>query len=194
MRRPLKAISSTASASGAVLLAAIALAGCGSSGGTAGGGSATTIPIATSAVEGGELSAHYTCDGANVSPPLKWGKIPAGPREIVLFAIGKGEAGSPASTIEWAMAGLKPNVHELAAGKVPKGAFLEEASDGKRHYSICPPKGHTRIYAFAIYAVPEKIIVTHNVDGATLYHNLAEGKPEFRAPAVGELTASYTRK
>jgi phosphatidylethanolamine-binding protein (PEBP) family uncharacterized protein len=191
MRRPLQAISSTASASGAVLLAAIALAGCG---GSSSSKASTSVPLASSGIEGGELATRYTCDGANIAPPIKWGAVPVGTREVVLFAIGKGQSSTSSSTIEWAMAGLAPQLHEVTAGQRPKGAFLEEASDGKRHYSVCPSKGQTRLYAFALYAVPPRIIVTHHVNGATLYHNLVEGKPEFRATASGELTATYTRK
>jgi phosphatidylethanolamine-binding protein (PEBP) family uncharacterized protein len=191
MRRPRKAISSTASASGAVLLAAMALAGCGSS---SGGTSSGKIPFSSSVVEGGELPAHYTCDGANVAPPLKWGATPTGTKELVLIALGKGQSNSATSTVEWAMAGVKPDLHELTAGERPTGAFLVQASDGKRHYSVCPAKGQTKLYAFVVYAVPERVIVTRRVSGSTLYHNLAEGRPEFRAPASGEFTASYTRK
>jgi phosphatidylethanolamine-binding protein (PEBP) family uncharacterized protein len=190
MRRPLKAISSTASTLGAVLALTLALAGCGSSAAK----KEANIPLTSSAIEGTKLPARYTCDGANIAPAFKWGAVPTGTRELVLFAIGKAQASHAPSTIEWAMAGLKPELGEVTAGKVPTGAFLEEASNGKRHYSICPPRGQSRLYAFALYAVPEKVIVTPNVNGTTLFHNLAEGKPEFRATASGEITASYTRK
>jgi len=195
MRRSLKAISGTASISTAVLLAALALAGCGSASSSSAKTSAT-IPVTSSAIVGGALPARYTCDGANTTPPLKWGTVPASSRELVVFAIGRpAEASSHGpATIEWALAGVNPALHALAAGKIPKGGFLEEASDRKRHYSICPAKGQTRVYAFALYAVPPRVIVTHNVNGSTLFHNLAEGPPEFRAVGSGELTASYERK
>lgn len=193
MQRPLKAIRSTASISGAVLALGIALAGCGS-----GSAAKTTarIQISSSAIEGTTLPAHFTCDGANVNPPIKWSGVPSGTKELALFAVGKPPAGSAnaSSTIEWALAGINPSLGEVKAGKKPAGAFLEEASDGKRHYSICPPKGQTRLYAFALYALPEHVTVTAQISGVALYHNLAEGKPEFRAPAAGAITASYTRK
>lgn len=192
MRRPLKAITSTASISGAVLALAIGLAGCGASSPKR----LATISLTSSVIEGTQLPARYTCDGADIAPPLKWGGVPSGTRELVLVAVGKptSEASHAPSTVEWAMAGIKPELGEVAAGKLPAGAFLEEASDRKRHYSICPAKGQTRVYAFALYAVPPRVIVTHNVNGITLFHNLAEGKPEFRATASGVLRASYTRR
>lgn len=192
-----KTVSGTASFSGAVLLAAIALAGCGSSGGGS-GTTKTSVPISltSNAIVGGALPARYTCDGANTSPPLKWGGVPSSTKEVVVFAIGKPAetASHGTTTIEWSLAGVNASLHELPAGKVPPGAYLEEASDHKRHYSICPAKGQTRVYAFAIYAVPPRVVVTRNVNGITLFHNLAEGPPEFRATGSGSLTASYSRE
>jgi phosphatidylethanolamine-binding protein (PEBP) family uncharacterized protein len=193
MRSPLKKHSKTAATCAAALALAIAFGGCGSSTSNAKKGSGT-IPLASSAIEGNELPARYTCDGQNVSPPLKWGAVPLISAEVVLIAIGKPLTGKGTPTIEWAMAGVKPELHELHAGQVPKGAFLEEASNGKRAYSICPPKGQSREYAFLIYSLPEKVIVTKNINGAALYHNLAEGPPKFRSPAAGEINAIYKRK
>jgi phosphatidylethanolamine-binding protein (PEBP) family uncharacterized protein len=211
MRRPLEAISSAASISSAVLLLAIALAGCGSSSSPGSSSSVpstprpgssavaakapTVIPLTSTAIAGAKIPARYTCDGANTAPPLKWGAVPSATKEIVLFALGvtPGQASIGSSSIEWALGGVKAEVHELAAGKLPTGAFLEEASDGKRHYSICPPRGQTKHYEFVVYAVPALVQVTREVNGVKLLHNLAEGPPNFRATAKGELSATYTR-
>jgi phosphatidylethanolamine-binding protein (PEBP) family uncharacterized protein len=192
MRRVITSLRGTASLSGAVLAVAIAVAGCGSSGGSP--TKSAAITLTSSGIEGPTLPARYTCDGANIAPQLRWGPTPAGTKELVLFAVGKGATPRSSSTIEWALAGLKPELGEVKAGKVPAGAYLEELSNGKRRYSICPPRGQTRVYAFAVYAVPPKVIVTRNVNASTLYHNLSEGKPEFRATGGGEIRVSYTRK
>jgi phosphatidylethanolamine-binding protein (PEBP) family uncharacterized protein len=202
MRRPLEAISSAASFSSAALLLALALAGCGSSAsgnasGTSSSGLSTVttkpIPLTSTAFSlGSAIPARYTCDGANIAPPLKWGAVPPGTHEVVLFALGVSASGKK-STVEWAMGGLNPELHKVGAGEVPSGAFLEQASDGKRHYSICPPAGQTQIYKFIVYAVPSLIKVTSKINGTGLLHNLAEGPPNFRAPAEGELPTSYTR-
>jgi phosphatidylethanolamine-binding protein (PEBP) family uncharacterized protein len=209
MRRLLGVISSLgAIGSAALLLAAIALAGCGSSasGNSSSNGAAshpttsaasskksTVIALTSSAITGNEIPARYTCDGANIAPPLKWGAVPAGIREVVLFALGH-ESKLPTSTVEWALAGVKPEVHEIAAGQVPAGAFLEEASHGKRSYSICPPKGKPTVFQFAVFAVPEGVTVTRSIAGGALFRNLAEGPPGDRAPASGGFSAIYTRK
>jgi phosphatidylethanolamine-binding protein (PEBP) family uncharacterized protein len=201
MRRPLQAFSSAASIASAALLLALALASCGSSAsGNASSSSnsnlttVTTKPISltsTAFSSGGGIPTQYTCDGANIAPPLQWGAVPPGTHEVVLFALGVGAGGK--HTVEWAIGGLNPGLHKIAAGEVPSGAFLEEASDKKRHYSVCPPPGQTGVYKFMVYAVPSLIKVTPRVNGPTLLHNLAEGPPNFRAPAEGQLLTSYTR-
>jgi phosphatidylethanolamine-binding protein (PEBP) family uncharacterized protein len=210
MRRPLEAISNAASISSVVLLLAITLAGCGSSGADSPGSSSasskssssavtakavTTIPLTSTAIKGAEIPALYTCDGRNIAPPLKWGAVPPATREVVLFALGVTPGGSRlgSSSVEWALGGVKAEVHELTAGELPTGAFLEEASDGKDHYSICPPKGQTKHYEFVVYAVPALVQVTTKINGAKLLQNLAEGPPQFQATAKGELSATYKR-
>jgi phosphatidylethanolamine-binding protein (PEBP) family uncharacterized protein len=211
MRRPLKAISSAASISSAVLLLAITLAGCGSSGSdspsssnvthststasTAAAKAPTIIPLTSTAIKGAHIPARYTCDGADIAPPLKWGTLPPTTTEVVVFALGvtPGQSSLASSSIEWALGGVKSEVHELTAGELPTGAFLEEASDGKRNYSICPPKGQTKRYEFVVYAVPGPVQVTNKINGIKLLQNLAEGPPQFRATGKGELSATYTR-
>jgi phosphatidylethanolamine-binding protein (PEBP) family uncharacterized protein len=212
MRRPPAKISSAASISGAALLLALALGGCGgSSGGATAGGSGSAgsiaksavkipggavIPLTSSAIQNGELPARYTCDGANIAPPLKWGAVPSISGEVVLFALGVASSQSTptSSSIEWAVAGLKPELHGIGAGELPSGAFLVAGSKGKRPYSICPPKGQTRHYRFVIYSMPPQVQVGKSIVGVKLLENLAEGPPEDRAPGKGELSVTYTRR
>jgi phosphatidylethanolamine-binding protein (PEBP) family uncharacterized protein len=210
MRRPLGRIPSKALISGALLLTAIALPGCGSSGSNsastavpastrtppASAGGNSVIPLTSVAIEGGKLPARYTCDGEDIAPPLKWGTVPSASAEVVLFALGvtpgRGNPGS--SSVEWAMAGLKPELHGVGAGELPSGAFLVQASNGTEHYRLCPPKGHTKHYEFAVYAMPPLVAVGKKISGVKLLQNLADGPPQYRAPGKGELSATYTRR
>ncbi len=220
MRRLPKAISKASWISSALLLIAIVLAGCGgsSSGGSSSGGSSSNasglngsggsikrssvkipkgvvIPLTSSAIEHGELPARYTCDGADIAPPLKWGTVPPTSTEVVLVALGAPSAHSStaSSSVEWVMAGLKAESHGVGAGELPSGAFLVEGSNGKRKYSICPPKGQTGHYQFAIYAMPPLISVGKTINGVKLLQNLAHGSSEDLAPGIGQLSFTYTR-
>jgi phosphatidylethanolamine-binding protein (PEBP) family uncharacterized protein len=220
MRRLPKAISRASWISGAPLLAAIVLAGCGgsSSGGSTTSGSSTgavgvhgsggsikrsavrvprgvAIPLTSSAIEHGQLPARYTCDGANIAPALKWGTVPPTSTEVVLVALGAPSAHSSTASgsVEWVMAGLKPELHGVGAGELPSGAFLVEGSNGKRKYSICPGKGQTGHYRFAIYAMPPLISVGKAINGPKLLQNLTHGSSEDLAPGTGQLPFTYTR-
>jgi phosphatidylethanolamine-binding protein (PEBP) family uncharacterized protein len=202
MRRSLATISRAASILSAALLLALALGGCGSSssGSTGAVGSIaaktqTVISLTSSAITGTQLPAHYTCDGANEAPPLAWGTVPSSTKEVVLFALGvtPGQTNRASSSVEWSMAGLKPELGGLNAGELPAGAFLEEASDGKRQYSICPPKGQTKHYEFVIYALPTLVSVTSHINGVKLLRNLAAGPARFRAAAAGAIAVTYKR-
>jgi phosphatidylethanolamine-binding protein (PEBP) family uncharacterized protein len=195
MRRVLDAIPGL-SILGAVLLLALALAGCAGTGSGSATESTVVVRLSSAALAGGEIPARYTCDGANIAPELRWGTVPSTVSEVVLFALGMGSfpLNHVVSSVEWAMAGVNPQLHGLAAGELPPGAFLVPASDGKRRYSICPPKGQTREYEFALYAMPAHVAVGRGIDGLGLFGNLAQGPPGDRSPAVGELFAKYSRK
>jgi hypothetical protein len=193
MRRAKNAISIAA------VLSALALSGCGSPSAT--GSAGTALPATTTvakvaltspAIHGIALPALYTCDGKNVSPPLTWGTVPSSVEELTVFALGYKRGVSLQPSIEWAMGGVNPSLHKLAAGQVPANAFLLTASSGKK-YSICPAQGQTEDYVFGVYALPRGIHATPEISGFGLFHNLTEATPQDRAPAVGRFTVHYTR-
>ena len=102
-----------------------------------------TLKLSSSAFTvGGAIPARYTCDGANVSLPLQWRSIPAGTAELVLFVSDiEGTAPGGGELISWAVAGLRPSLKGIAAGRVPAGAVVGRNSFGKVGYTICPAKG-----------------------------------------------------
>jgi phosphatidylethanolamine-binding protein (PEBP) family uncharacterized protein len=101
------------------------------------------------------IPARYTCDGANVSPPLRWEGVPAHTAELDLFVtllpLGK--------TVDWAVAGLKPTLRALSAGRLPKGAVVGRNSRGQTAYSLCPAKGEEVRYLVHLFALPHKVPV-----------------------------------
>lgn len=194
MRRAPGSISSAAALASTALLTVVALAGCGGSGsGATTARPPSAVALSSTAIQGGKIPARYTCDGADIAPPLTWGAVPSTVKELVLLAIGV-TAAHAVKSVEWAVAGIKPQLHGLAAGKLPAEAVLEQASSGKRQYSICPPKGQAQLYEFVLYAMPGQITVGPGINGENLLHNLNEGPPVDRSPATGAFYASYTRK
>jgi phosphatidylethanolamine-binding protein (PEBP) family uncharacterized protein len=181
-------------------IAALTLSGCGvtatNSGSPLATAGAVTVPLRSSAIRGGALPALYTCDGRDISPPLSWGAVPSDIQELALFAVGtkRGGGGQAVASLEWAMAGVKPGLHRLAAGEVPPGAFMLTTSGGRNSYSICPAKGHSESYTFALYALPPIARASTQISGLGLLHNLTEVEPRDDSPASGHFSVTYKRR
>jgi phosphatidylethanolamine-binding protein (PEBP) family uncharacterized protein len=126
--------------------------------------------------EGTAIAPRYTCDGADVSPPLRWSTPPSGTVELALFISDfEGTAPGGGELISWAVAGLQPTLTGIGAGRLPAGAIVGRNSFGRARYTVCPPKGSPlQHYVVALYA---------------LQHPLG-AQPGFSANALAE-TASH---
>jgi hypothetical protein len=178
---------------GAVLLAALALAGCGGSGSASG----ISVPFKSAALVGGSLPARYTCDGKDISPPLEWGAVPSGVSQLAVFILGltpNPSTGRYAISVEWALAGIDPALHRLAAGELPRGAHVGLAGDGERRYSICPARGKSKRYQFALYSVPAAITVPPRFTGLALLHAIADPASATATVVGGAFIATYKRR
>jgi phosphatidylethanolamine-binding protein (PEBP) family uncharacterized protein len=184
-----------------VLVLALALAGCGSSGSGATSASSAfgniqfTLPgVDTSPTSTPAMPVRYTCDGKDISPAMEWGTVPVGTKELAIFLISISTAVSKGFTPVWAMAGVNPELHKLAAGEMPRGAFL--GYNGKRlgRYSLCPPKGENATYQFGIYSLRPSVRPTHHFEDNELLKVIASGPSPTSATAGGGLRVTYTRK
>lgn len=183
---------------GAALLAVLTVAGCGSSvTPSARPPAITPIPFKSTALARGTIPARYTCDGKNISPPLEWGNVPSNIKELALLVIGLGPGTSASGysvSIEWAVAGVNPALHRLAAGRLPAGAHLGTTTQKTNRYSICPRPGKAELYQFALYAVPPSVTIPRAFAGIRALSNLASERAIAPAPARGNFQASYKRK
>lgn len=115
------------------------------------------ITLTSSAFKaGGAIPARYTCDGADVSPPLEWHGVPNGTAELFLLAIDL--SGSSSDAIQWAVAGIPPSAGGLSAGSLPAGAVAGVNSVGKAGWGgVCGAKGQIHHVAFLFYALKQKL-------------------------------------
>jgi len=113
--------------------------------------------ISSSAFEsGGNIPRKFTCDGADVSPPLAWTNPPAGTRSYALIA---DDPDAPAGTwTHWVIFDIPPQTTSLAEA-IPKTDQVPNGRQGKNDFrkngygGPCPPPGKAHRYVFKLYAL-----------------------------------------
>lgn len=145
--------------------------------------------------DAGEIPSKYTCDGANVSPPLNITGVPDGTESLVLI-VDDPDAPDPDAPkmtwVHWVVYNLPPKGIELpegASGKLPGGA--KDGVNGwqrAQYGGPCPPIGRHR-YFFKVYALDTELRGLRN-----------PGKSDIEAAMVGhvieraELMGTYRKK
>ncbi|MBI5017301.1 MAG: YbhB/YbcL family Raf kinase inhibitor-like protein [Deltaproteobacteria bacterium] len=108
----------------------------------------------------GEIPKKYTCDGADVSPPLDWSGLPEGTRSLVLV-VDDPDAPDPKAPkmtwVHWVLYNLPPTATGLPEAVPPErlpAGTLEGLNDWKRTGcgGPCPPIGRHR-YFHKLYAL-----------------------------------------
>ena len=109
--------------------------------------------------DGGPIPVKYTCDGADVSPPLAWNDVPQGTAALALIA---DDPDAPARTwVHWVLygvpataAGAPENVSKVEEPGEIKGAVQgRNDSHGVGYRGPCPPPGPAHRYFFKLYAL-----------------------------------------
>lgn len=109
--------------------------------------------------DGGDIPVQFTCDGANVSPPLAWTEIPQGTKSFALIC---DDPDAPVGTwVHWVVYEIPAEIRQLPENFPPK----EETDHGIRqglndfrnigYGGPCPPGGKHR-YFFKLYALDVK--------------------------------------
>ncbi len=136
-------------------------------------------------VHNGTIPRQYTCDGANISPPLEWSNLPHSTRSLALI-VDDPDAPDPRAPrmrwVHWVLFNIPPTATGLpeavAADRLPPGT-RQGLNDWKRlgYGGPCPPIGRHR-YIFTLYAL-DTILSLHQPTRAELQaamrtHILAE--------------------
>ncbi len=106
---------------------------------------------------GGEIPAKYTCDGADVSPALRWTDPPAGTNG---FALISDDPDAPGGTwVHWVFYEIPPRVRELPEAIPAREAIAGLGRQGTNDFNRvgyggpCPPGGPPHRYFFRLYAL-----------------------------------------
>lgn len=165
---------------------------------------APPFEISSGAFEPGEeIPVEYSCDGANLSPPLEWSGVPAGTQSLALVV--DDPDSEPPGFVHWVIYGIPPTSSGLPEGvpaeatlpdgalqgtndfaQYPAGTFPGGAAINQVGYDgPCPPSAHR--YAFTLYALDTVLDLQALATGADLLQAM-----EGHVLGEVELTGAYT--
>lgn len=114
---------------------------------------------------GGAIPATYTCDGADVSPPLRIEGIPDGTAALVLVM---DDPDAPGGTWDhWVLYDI-PVSAEIPENVADLGIGGENSWGDTGYGGPCPPAG-THRYVFAVFAVSEATGLDAGASKAEVY-------------------------
>lgn len=141
--------------------------------------------------DGGMISAKYTCDGTNVSPPLEWSDAPQTTKSLALIC---DDPDAPAKTwVHWVVFDLPAGRTSLPENVPPQDTVAGGGKQGTNDFKKigyggpCPPGG-THRYFFKIYALDTEL----NLDSKTTKEQLLRAMKDHIL-AQGELMGRYKR-
>jgi len=124
------------------------------------------------------IPSEFTCDGAEVAPPLTWSRVPAGTKSIAILV---DDPDAPTGKFTHLLVtGLPPTTTALERGAtLPEGAVASKNDKGRTGYAgPCPPSGRHR-YEFHVYALDvalPKAMTRTELTSAVEGHILATGR------------------
>ena len=148
-------------------------------------------------VHGEPIPRKYTCDGEDISPPLRWSDPPQGTQSLALIA---DDPDAPVGTwVHWVLYNLPAETTQLAEG-LPRDADLKELSalQGKNslrsenlgYRGPMPPPGHgVHHYHFRLFALDAPLDLPPGATEDELFQAMAG-----HILAEGELIGTYERK
>lgn len=158
------------------------------------GGKPKMLRLTSSAFVAGEkIPTRYTCDGEDISPPLKWDKAPPGTASLALIC---DDPDAPAGTwLHWVIYNIQPDKQSLPerisqAPALIANEFQTRNDFGNYGYNgPCPPGGKAHRYFFKLYALDFMPKPTQDMTKAEL-EKIMEG----HILAEGSLMGTYQRK
>jgi len=147
-----------------------------------------TLKLASSAfAQGGPIPVTYTCDGSDLSPPLRISGVPASTRSLALIV---DDPDAPAGVwVHWVLWNIPAVTGRVERGTTPAGA-KQGRNDWQRtgYRGPCPPSGTHRYY-FRLYALSERLNLAGGASRADL-----DAAMQGKILDSAELVGTYTHK
>jgi Raf kinase inhibitor-like YbhB/YbcL family protein len=154
---------------------------------------ANTVALTSDAfADASSIPTEYTCEGQDISPPLRWSGAPVEAQAFVLLV---DDPDAPGGTFaHWLIYDLQPSTTELPAG-IPVDAVLPDGGkQGKNDFGKigyggpCPPKGSEHRYRFRIFALDAPLNLDSGKSKGDVEHAM-----QGHILGGGELTGRFKR-
>ncbi|HBY95813.1 MAG TPA: YbhB/YbcL family Raf kinase inhibitor-like protein [Chloroflexi bacterium] len=136
--------------------------------------------------EGGQIPTRFTCDGQNVSPPLRWEGEPDNTQSFALIV---DDPDAPRRTFtHWVLFDVPASLSELAEGTQAGDVGTAGTNDfGKVGYGgPCPPPSHgPHRYFFTLYALDQPALGLTRGAGRDAVERAITGHTLARAQLMG---------
>jgi Raf kinase inhibitor-like YbhB/YbcL family protein len=110
---------------------------------------------------GADIPVKHTCDGPDLTPPLRWTDPLANTKSFALIV---DDPDAPAGTwVHWVLYGVPATVRELPQGIPAKDTVPGEGTQGVNDFrkvgygGPCPPRGSAHRYFFKLYALDTEL-------------------------------------
>jgi Raf kinase inhibitor-like YbhB/YbcL family protein len=155
-------------------------------------GGKMNIKLSSTAFQDGEMiPTKYTCNGANVSPPLEWSGVPQTAKSLALIC---DDPDAPGKTwVHWVVFDLPASRTSLPENVPPQETIADGGKQGTTDFKKigyggpCPPSG-THRYFFKIQALDTDL----NLNSRTTKDQLLQAM-KGHVLAQGELMGRYKR-
>ena len=153
-----------------------------------------TMKVTSPAFQAGQaIPPKYTCEGADISPPLQWNGIPHGAKSLALIC---DDPDAPVGTwVHWVLYDLPVTATDLPE-KLPASETLsfggkQGINDFKRvgYGGPCPPPGKAHHYYFKLYALGADLPLSPRATKQELLRAM-----EGHILAEAQIVGTYERK
>ncbi len=152
------------------------------------------MKVTSSAFRAGEvIPSKYSCEGADVSPPLQWNGVPAGAISLALIC---DDPDAPVGTwVHWVLYSLPITVSNLPESVPASETLSSGAKQGINDFrrvgygGPCPPPGKAHRYYFKLYALDVELALKPRATKQELLRSM-----DGHILAEAQLMGTYKRK
>ena len=142
---------------------------------------------------GGWIPAKYTCDGPDVSPPLRWTDPPSNTKSFAVIVDAQEVSGG--ARVHWLLYGVAGSLRELPEGVPPLDTVENIGIQGTNGFGNigyggpCPPPGASHHYVFTLYALAASVVLPPRTVKVDLVRSM-----QGHVLAQAQLVGRYSRK